>query len=91
MSCWERPSWLAFSPKHPSAAKAEGHFTAFFGTIEIVPFQNAAMNAGEFFDRRDEGKFGGKIEAGRQLREWKDFPKRPARWTLNRVWVVLLV
>ena len=56
-----------------------------------MPFQNAAMNAGEFFDRRDEGKFGGKIEAGRQLREWKDFPKRPARWTLNRVWVVLLV
>ncbi len=32
-----------------------------------------------------------KIEAGRRSREWKDFPKPVARWTLKRVWVVLLV
>jgi hypothetical protein len=26
-----------------------------------------------------------KLEAGRQLREWKEFPELAARWTLDRV------
>jgi hypothetical protein len=41
------------------------------------------------FDFLRNGWNGGKgaenEEADRQLREWKDFPKPTARWTLDRV------
>jgi hypothetical protein len=40
---------------------------------------------------KTQSKLEPKIEAGRRFREWKDFPEPPARWTLKRVWVVLLV